>query len=144
MIEETQIRYFVVHPNHITGKWSFTLYPDNDFLAIGEIAVNAKAIYPRLEFGQTDENIRVLSVLISKELEEEFAWQVDLENPMSDESEMETVNTLDIADKTFRSLETVKIAHPETIGTFEVGSTDEDGVETIIVHSKMKATNWAL
>lgn len=143
MIEHTEIRYIACHPDHLTGKFSFNLFPDNDTLAIAELN-NASVAYPRLEFGQVDDELRILSVLISKELEEEFAYQTDLENPMADESEMETVITLDIAQKTFRSLETVKAAYPQTDGTFEVTSVDEDGVETVVQHDKMKACNWAL
>lgn len=143
MIEKTIIRYFVVRPDAVTGKFDFNLFPDNDTLAIGNFN-NASIVYPRLNFGQDDPDIRVLSVLISPSIESELAFQVDIENPMADENEMATVICLDIAQKTFRSLETVKAAYPQTDGVFEITTVDEDGVETVTQHDKMKACNWAL
>ena len=144
MIEKTEIRYLVVPPAYMTGKYSFILPMDGDGeLNIAELG-DASVCYPRLEFGQVDDNIRVLSVLISKKLEQEFEWQVDIPNPMSDENEMATVFCLDIAYKTFRSLDTVRAAYPQTDGTFEVTSVDEDGVETVTIHDKMKDVNWAI
>lgn len=142
MIDKTQIRYIACHSNHVTGKFSFNLFPDNDTLAIAELG-NAKAIYPQIQFGQEDDDLRILSVLISPALEQEFSYQVDLENPMSDENEMATVHCLDIARKTFRSLATVKVAYPQTDGFFEITSTDDDGVETVTQHDKMQECNWA-
>jgi len=134
MITKSEIRYFTGKPSHVLPGCKFELWPDDDTLAL-DILENSIQIYPRP--GQPDTGLVVMKVVISPLVEREIAKQTELDNPLSDENVVEAISIMNIAAKVFQTPEGVRLAHPETVGTFTVIDTEEDGTETIKEVSKL-------
>ena len=151
----TTIKYFAVKPDKITKKYHFTLYSDIDILITEQEQMdNAKQIYPRIDFGQTDEDLAILSVLINEsaslKIEKAKKHYADKElirlekDELSDEDKIKIDKDMDYKMKVFDSLDEVKAKYPQTVGTFDITVTDEDDNEIIITHAKIKEAGWAL
>jgi len=121
---------------------------------------NAKQVYPRKEFAQTDKDICVYSVLWNEESEKqvqkvkedyyaeklmEKIVRYDNEELALTEREAAKIEAdMDFSKSVFDSLEQVKAVYPQTAGTFEIVSTDEEGKETVIKHDRITDGGWAL
>ena len=164
----TLIKYFAVKPEMTClkvvdpessekkiPKFHFSLYSDIEILITEEEEmINAVIVYPRVEFGQTDDNLCILSVLINEEadlkVEKAKKHYADKElirlekDELSKEDKEKIEKDLDFKLRVFDSLDDVKAKYPQTAGTFEIVSHDEDGNEVTITHDKMKEATWAL